>query len=288
MKMKSNLFAKQFFRFASATAVFGLSGLIVFGQERADNKSRNKDFCSNYDYSYNDKVPYKETREVSLPTGSLVNVDGKRNGGIKVTGENRSDVLVRACVQTVGATDEEARAAARNIRIETGSQIRAESSDGESNSAVSYEILVPRATNLKLLAHNGGISISSVEGMVEFETTNGGVNLSDVAGDVFGKTRNGGVNVALTGDQWRGGGLSVETTNGGVNLSMPENYRARVETGTVNGGFRSNIAGLNLGEDDNRRTRRKRISADLNGGGAPVRVTTTNGGVTINASTKNL
>jgi hypothetical protein len=32
------------------------------------------------------------------------------------------------------------------------------------------------------------------------------------------------------------------------------------------------------------RTRRTRISADLNGGGAPVRVITTNGGVKITSS----
>lgn len=288
MKIKSNLFAKQFFQFASATAVFGLSSLIVFGQDRAENKSKNKDFCSSYNYSSNDKVSFKETREVNLPAGSLVNVDGKRNGGISVKGENRADILVRACVQTVGATEEEARAAAKNIRIETGSQIRAESADDESNSAISYEIRVPRSTNLKLSAHNGGISISSVEGSVVFETTNGGISLSDVAGDVRGKTRNGGVSVNLSGDRWRGGGLDVETTNGGVNLSMPENYRARVETGTVNGGFRSGIAGLSVGEDDNRGNRRKRVSADLNGGGAPVRVMTTNGGVTINSSSRSL
>jgi hypothetical protein len=248
--MKSNLLATQFFRFVSVTSVFCLSNLIVFGQDKAESKIKNKDFCSSYNYTSGDKVSYKETREVSLPAGSLVDVDGKRNGGIRVKGENRSDVLVRACVQTVGVTDEEARAIAKNIRIETGSQIRAEGAGEDTNAAVSYEILVPRATNLKLRAHNGGISIGSVEGNVEFETNNGGVNLSDVAGDVRGKTRNGGVNVSLSGSAWRGAGLDVETTNGGVNLSLPENYAARIETGTVNGGFKSDIAALNVSEDE--------------------------------------
>lgn len=282
--MTSTFLNTRFFRLFLTAMFFCFSNIIVFGQNKAENKIKTRDFCSNYSYSSNDKVSYKETREVNLPAGSLVNVDGGRNGGIQVKGENRSDVLVRACVQTVGATDEEARLAAKNIRIETGSQIRAEGAGEDANAAVSYEILVPRRTNLKLLAHNGGISIVSVEGAVEFETTNGGVNLSDVAGDVKGRTRNGGVNVALSGSAWRGGGLDVETTNGGVNLSMPETYAARVETGTVNGGFKSEIAGLIIAEDENRRSRRKQISADLNGGGALVRVVTTNGGVRINSS----
>jgi hypothetical protein len=81
-------------------------------------------------------------------------------------------VLVRACVQTGGLTNEEARTAAKNIRIETGSTIRAEGAGGETNWAVSYEILVPRSSNLKLSTHNGGIGISSVEGTVEFEAIN--------------------------------------------------------------------------------------------------------------------
>ncbi len=281
--MKSFFVTVLFSRPVLPLAVFCLANLVVFGQGIDENKTKNKDFCSSYNYSSSDKISYKETREMILPAGSLINVDGKRNGGISVRGENRSDVMVRACVQTVGATDEEARAVAKNIRIETGSQIRAEGA--ETDSAVSYEILVPRRTNLKLLAHNGGISIVAVEGALEFETTNGGVNLNDVAGDVRGRTRNGGVKVGLSGSAWRGSGLDVETTNGGVILSIPENYQARVETGTVNGGFKSDINALSVAEEKDGGSRRKRVSADLNGGGAPVRVITTNGGVKINSAT---
>ncbi len=283
--MKSNSIVTQIFRCALAAAVCCLFGLIASGQNKAEEKSKNKEFCQNYNYSSGDKVSYKETREVTIPAGSLVNVDGRRNGGIRVKGESRSDVLVRACLQTVGTTDEEARSIAKNIRIETGSTIQATGADEEMNWAVSYEILVPRTTNLKLTAHNGGISIGSVEGTIEFETTNGGVNLKDVAGNVKGKTTNGGLNVALSGNSWRGGGLDVETTNGGVNLQMSENYAARIETGTINGGFRSDISGLSVGEDneENGRNRKKRISTDLNGGGATVRVITTNGGIKISS-----
>ena len=281
--MKSISVNTQSFRYVLLLAIFCLSGSIVFGQNKAEQKTKNKEFCSNYNYSNDEKISYKETREVNIPAGSLVNVDGKRNGGIKVRGENRSDVLVRACIQTLGATDEEARAFAKNIRIETGSTIRAEGSE-ESNWAVSYEILVPRSTNLKLSTHNGGIGISSVEGTMEFEAHNGGISLNDVAGDVKGKTQNGGVSVSLSGNGWKGGGLDIETKNGGVNLSIPENYAARIETGTVNGGFKSEINGLSVADDETGRSRNKRISTDLNGGGATVRVITTNGGVKISSS----
>ena len=177
-------------------------------------------------------------------------------------------------------TDEEARSIAKNVPVETSLQIRAE--DGDTNSTVSYEILVPRLSNLKLLTLNGGISITSVEGTIEFETNNGVINLNDMAGDVKGKTRNGVLDVKLSGNRWRGNGLDVETRNGVINLSMPENYAARVETGTGNGEFKSYISGLSISEDG--RNRRNLININLNGG-APVRVVTNNGDVRIRVST---
>ncbi len=155
--------------------------------------------------------------------------------------------------------------------------------------SVSFEVRVPNNTDLQLKAHNGGISIRSVEGTLDFETTNGGVNLSSVAGNVKGRTTNGGVNVTLSGNAWRGSGLDVQTSNGGVNLSLPETYAANIETGTVNGGFNSNIPALNVTREDLQgekmgRARGVKINTAINGGGAPIRVVTTNGGIRINAS----
>ena len=166
--MKSISVTTQSFRFVLLLAICCSLGSIVFGQNKAEHKMKNKEFCSNYNYSSDEKISYRETREMMMAAGSLVNVDARRNGGIRVKGENRSDVLVRACVQTLGATDEEARAVAKSVRIETGGSVRAEGAGDESNWSVSYEILVPRSTNLKLVAHNGGIGISSVEGTMEF------------------------------------------------------------------------------------------------------------------------
>jgi hypothetical protein len=272
--------------FVLAAAILFLSGATVFAQDKNDKSVKDRGFCENYNYSSGDKVSYKEVRETIVRAGSLLTVDGGRNGGIKVRGEDRSDVLIRACVQTAAVTDEAARALAKNIRIETSPNVRAENSSDDAHWAVSYEILVPRSTNLKLEARNGGISISGVEGAMEFETTNGGLHLSDIAGEVRGRTTNGGVHVALSGGGWKGAGLDLQTTNGGVHLSMPETYAARVETATVNGGFKSDIAALNVERTE--RTRGVRINTEINGGGAPIRLVTTNGGVKISSAVKNL
>ena len=198
--MKTTTLIMLVLKAALATALLFLSTTILFGQEKQKvektekygNKvaeKMNKEFCGN-NWSNGDKVSVRDLREMTIPaTGSLA-VDGRQNGGIKVKGSERSDVLVRACVQAWGTSEEAAQALMSSVKISTGSLITADAASDRGWS-VSYEILVPRSTNLDLKAQNGGIGISSVEGTLQFETHNGGVSLWDVAGDVKGRTTNG-------------------------------------------------------------------------------------------------
>ncbi|MEK7856817.1 MAG: DUF4097 family beta strand repeat-containing protein, partial [Acidobacteriota bacterium] len=250
----------SFIRWASSLGLAGIMLFICAGVVLSQDKAgkvdkafkaeyKNKEFCSN-NWSNGDKVSISDLRESTVASAGSLNIDAGRNGGIKVKGENRSDVLLRACVQAWGISEEAAKGIASSIRINTaGGMVKADGPD-ENGWSVSFEARVPNSTNLKLMAHNGGISISSVEGNLEFETMNGGVSLANVAGDVRGRTTNGGVNVSLSGNTWKGSGLDVQTTNGGVNLNLPEGYAANIETGTVNGGFKSDIPALNVTTED--------------------------------------
>ena len=280
---------------ASLAALVGIAAVTVSAQEITykdkekikvvHEQKVGRGFCTNNNWSNGDKQSFSELREMTVSASGTISVDGGANGGIKVIGEERADVLVRACVQTWGASDEAARAVAKNIRINTSGTIKAENGDQPHDWSVSYQIAVPRSSNLNLKAKNGGISISGVDGTAEFETLNGGLHLSNLSGNVRGRTTNGGVHVDLAGASWKGTGLDLQTTNGGVHLTIAENYAARIETGTVNGGFHSSIRGLQIEKDPNDRRghRSSRITTDLNGGGAPIRLITTNGGVHINS-----
>lgn len=245
-----------------------------------DKEKKDWQFCQNNNWSGGNRVSANELKEMTVAKTNLLAVDANRNGGINVKGSDRSDILVRACVQAWADSESAARTLAQSVKVQTSPIVQAENAGEEKNWSVSYEILVPRNTNLKLTAHNGGIGISGVEGNLEFETTNGGISIKDVAGSVKGRTKNGGVSAKLSGNSWKGTGLDLETTNGGVNLTMPENYAARLQTGTVNGGFSSDME-LTVKLKDFRRG--VNINTDINGGGAPVRVITTNGGIRINS-----
>ncbi len=225
-----------------------------------------------------DRGHYCEVREMTFPApGGVLTVDASPNGGIKVVGSDRRDVLVRAKVVTNADTTDQAQALAREITVQNA-PIHAEgpTSGHDRNWSVSYEISVPIPQALSLASTNGGISIRGIHAQVDFHTQNGGIVLTDVAGLFKGRTQNGGVQVSLQGQRWEGDGLDVETQNGGIKVSLPEGYSARLETSTVNGRVSTDFPVTVVGSMD-----RRHLTGDINSGGAPLRLTTINGGVSI-------
>jgi hypothetical protein len=268
-----------------------LSVSSIFAQSKAENKTG--EFCTRTDtFNSGSGVTIRELRELTLPARSLVAVEVKRHGNISIRGgEHRSDMLVRACVQSWAISGEAARSLSRRIRIGTDSIIRPETGTDENEniwsvSTVSFEILVPRTTNLNLSTWNGNISINDVEGDLQFKAFNGNLGLKNLAGDVRGAATNGNVGIILSGKRWIGKGLNVETTNGSVDLVIPENYAASLEAGTGMGKIAGNIY-------QNVKTRSgaavaggRQIRTDLNGGGFPIRVRTAAGNVSVSYSGK--
>jgi DUF4097 and DUF4098 domain-containing protein YvlB len=239
----------------------------------AQEKSMN---CDD-DGSRGNRGHYCEIREVTVPASGSLDVDGGVNGGISIKGANRSDILVRSKVQAYQDDEADSRRVASEIRVETsGGRVHATGPTSEKHGwGVSYEIFVPLKTDVALRTHNGGISISGVQGRTQFEAVNGGVTLTQLAGSVQGHTTNGGLHLELASDHWDGDQCDVSTTNGGVTIMVPSNYSAHLETGTVNGGVRIDFPVTVQGEIN------RQVAVDLGSGGKLVRATTTNGGVRV-------
>jgi hypothetical protein len=220
---------------------------------------------------------YCEVREYTLGPRQRLAVNGHANGGISVDAWDRNEIQVRVIIHTRARSESDARDLAHEIEVDTSGTLRADGPSGRwrSSWSASFEITVPRRTDLDLDAMNGGISVAGVEGRLDLRTQNGGIDLDGVAGDVRGRTQNGGIDVRLTGSKWNGQGLDLQTSNGGVEMRVPDGYSARLETGTVNGGmdidFPITVSG--------RLTRR--IEAVIGSGGPTVRAVTTNGSVSL-------
>ena len=221
-----------------------------------------------------------EVRETTIKADwKTITVDGGVNGGISVEGWSKNEIRIRAKLKAWDRDEEDARETLKEIVIKTDREtIVAKGPKLKGNRrgwAVSFELMVPKKSNLDLETLNGGISIEDVDGEIAAEAVNGGLKLSQLAGDVDVHTTNGGVAVELDGKSWQGRGLDASTTNGGVKVWIPEDYNAELETGTVNGSVDFDFPITVQGRIS------KRIKATLGDGGPKIRITTTNGGVKL-------
>jgi hypothetical protein len=273
-------------------ALLTFTGIAVVAQkEKIKDKVKDKDSsltCSEDNWVNGRQVSNCEIREQTLAlSGGAIAIDGRQNGGVSVKGWDQNQVLVRARVQTAAPTAGEAQELSQQIRIETsGAKIFASGPEGrrDYNWSVSYEVFVPRRADLSLETHNGGIAISDVNGRIDFTALNGGVVLRRVGGAVHGSTTNGGLVIELTGDRWDGESLDVRTTNGGIVLSVPENYSANLQTGTVNGSVSADFPVTTTTAEGRIN---KQLALNLGSGGAMVKAMTTNGGVHLKRATAN-
>lgn len=222
-----------------------------------------------------DRPRYCEERTMGAHAGGgTITVDGGQNGGARVAGWDKDSIDVIARIQTNARSEDDARALAGQISISVSNgTIRASGPESRSGASwsVSFDVLVPRASDLDITTYNGPVAVRSVRGKMQLQAENGPLDIDDAGGDVHGRTTNGPLAVHLTGTSWEGRGLDAETTNGPVVMSIPSSYSAHLETGTENGpvviGFPITVEGR-LG---------KHIVTDLGSGGATVRAVTTNG-----------
>jgi len=257
-----------------------LAGVATGAQAQRRDQDRDRDdwslSCHDRGNDWNES--YCTIEERTLSGRGTIRVDATPNGGVTVIGWDRDEVELRVRISAHARTEGRAEDLAREVRLRiSGLEVSAEGprTSGRESWSVSYELHVPRRSSLWARSTNGGIRVAEVSGQIDLQTRNGGLALRALAGDVRAETTNGGVDVALDGRRWEGQGLDVSTRNGGVRLTVPDDYSAELETGTVNGGLDIDFPVRVSGRIS------RRISTRLGDGGPLIRVVTTNGGVSI-------
>jgi hypothetical protein len=221
------------------------------------------------------------THTYPLSPGGVIHI-GNTNGRIDVEGIEGSTVEVRAEKVARAATDEGARELLPRIAIKEDAKPDRISIDTErmgglmigAGFEIRYHVKAPRNATLDLSNTNGVIALTDMIGKVVARTTNGAVNGKNLSGAVEAHTTNGGVNVDM--ESVGPDRIVLGTTNGGVTLTVPENAKADVSASWTNGGI--NMSNVKMDVTD--RSRRS-LEGRLNGGGTPIELHTTNGGIRI-------
>ena len=185
------------------------------------------------------------------------------NGSITIRAWDGPDMLVRAQINTAAATifDTESLAAQVSIDVSDG---RVQASGPQNtmyrNWSLNYEIFLPHTADLSLTTANGALSITDVQGRIQFNVANGAVALVRLAGQVDGKIANGAITINTPHDY--SAHFDASTTVGTVST----NYPVAVQTRNGKWGFPG------LGGS---------LTFDAGIGGAPIRVSTVVGTIRI-------
>jgi hypothetical protein len=221
------------------------------------------------------------THTYPLAAGGEVRI-GNTNGKVEIEGVDGSTVEVHAERIARGVTDDAARDLLQKIEIREDARpdrVSVETSriGGIMIGAgieVRYHVKAPRNAVIDATTTNGQIALTGLTARVVAHTTNGGVVGRELSGGVEARSTNGGVNIELA--SLGADRIVLRTTNGGVVLTVPESAKADVTATCTNGGIQVSGAKLEISEQS-----RRRLEGRLNGGGTPIELHTTNGGVRL-------
>ena len=229
------------------------------------------------------------SRTYTVPDGGrfeLINV----NGRITAEQTDGKEVIVEGRRSAKGRSDEAAKEnlAKLEIREETGgSTVRVESRpprmNGFGGHEIEWTVKIPKGITVDLRTVNGGVRLNGLSGEIHAKTTNGGVRGSNIVPETLeASSVNGGVEIELGAPLDGTDSIELSTVNGGVTLSLAPESKATITARAVNGGVRVNDLEIARDDDSTHESeRRRRLSGTMNGGGARVNLSTTNGGVRL-------
>jgi len=229
----------------------------------------------------------------------LINVNGK----ITAQPTDGADVIVEGRRSAKAANDDSAkeRLASLEMREEVGtSTVRVEvrgtsaghrpldSVRGLNGIEIEWTIKVPKGVIVDLRTTNGGVRLNDLANEIHAKTVNGGVKGENIVPSIIEASAvNGGIEFALGSPLDSTDSVDIETVNGGVTLALPSESKATIAARCVNGGVKVEDLDIARDEQANDFDKRRRLNGTMNGGGASVKMSTTNGGVRLSRSTGN-
>lgn len=266
-------------------------------------------------------IPWSERAEgedilhLERPAGGIFRLHNA-NGRTRVCGEDRRDIEVRASKVARAESSEAAERLLEHIRVthaEVGDAIELDVEiPGKWNRRghANLDVRVPRGLTVDISASNGRIDIEGIRGPVRARSSNGSANITDVVGDIAVITSNAKVccsgtcgrlvarssNGKIEVDTHRGSidastsnglirasldkvgkkGVQLATSNGRILLELPSEVDADVDIRVDNGFIRNDRSLCKAARESH-----GRLLGRLGCGGAPIKLRTSNGSISL-------
>ncbi|MBW2500573.1 MAG: DUF4097 family beta strand repeat protein [Deltaproteobacteria bacterium] len=257
----------------------------------------------------------EEETTVPAPSGNAVSIYNA-NGKTRVTGEDRSDILIRVHKSVRADCPDLAEKLLDAVSIQHSNsgdvlEIEVQIPRRCSRTAVAHlDIHLPRQTTVALTSTNGKICLDGLERPIRARSSNGSVSINEVQGDIDVTTANakvtcrctrgrlharssngkievgrhvGSIDASTSNGVIRASlealgeeGVSLATSNGRIVLELPYPSDADVDMKVENGVIRNDLELADSTGDV-----RGRIRGRLGKGGTPIRLRTSNGTVSL-------
>jgi len=264
---------------------------------------------------WSERAEQEETLRLEAPPGHAVRIQNA-NGRIRVIGEDRSDIEVRATKVAHAGSDAAAESLLREMRVLCGQvngvlEVEVETPGRWKRRGHAHlEVRLPRGSSVEVSASNGKICVENLCGAVRARSSNGSVDVADVVGDIDVSASNAKVCCSCTRGhivarssngkiqlhEHRGSvdastsnglivasmeevsreGVQLATSNGRISLELPKEVDADVDIRVDNGVIRNDRALCKATSE-----REGRLRGKLGGGGAPIRLRTSNGSICL-------
>jgi hypothetical protein len=268
-----------------------------------------------------DNIPWSERAEAQESVRFAAPASGSfrvhnANGRTRISGEDREDIQVTALKAARAESTAAAAALLHDIRL-----VFTETHEGASlevqvprkwhrRGCASLCIRLPRAMHVAVVAENGRVDVEGIRGSVRAHATNGSANVADVIGDVEVATSNarvscggtcgklsarssngkieiqhhrGSLNASTSNGLIRAalenideGGIQLTTSNGRIVLDLPEEIDADIDIRVDNGTILNERCLCHVSRETH-----GRIAGRLGHGGAPIKLRTSNGSISI-------
>jgi len=170
------------------------------------------------------QAKYEKTvqRQAPLSSGSKLYVETS-SGSITITGGDVTECSVIAEICGRAPTEEEAQLLVEQVKIELETvgdtlTVKADKPPSRNNRSVSisYDITVPKQTNIECASSYGAIEITNIKGQTSGKTSSGSIEAKNIEGPTNLDTSYGSVNCRnITGDN-----ITVKSSSGSITAEI--------------------------------------------------------------------